>query len=609
VCGIVGFTGAAGAVAAVIDGLQRLEYRVYDSAGIAALADTLTVRRSAGKVVSLAEKVEREGLEAPAAIGHTRWATHGGPTESNAHPHCDCTGRVAVVHNGIIENYAALREELIARGHTLKSETDTETLAHLIEENLEHGMLEAVRITTSKLVGTYAFAVVSDAEPGIIYGARKESPFVAGIGDGMTMLASDPVPILPHTKRVVYLEDNQIVRLTPDGVEVFDREGSPLEVSVETLDWDPERAEKCGYDHFMLKEIFEQPWAIRETIKDRIDLDSEATRLDETGLTAEQLCAFERVVIVGCGTAWHAGLVGRNMIERTARLPVQVDYAAEFRYRDPVIDAKTLVIAISQSGETADTLGAIREGKARGAMTLGIVNVPGSTIARECDALLPTRAGPEIGVASTKAFTSQIVSLYLFAIHLGRVKGSLSEEDGRRRIRDLLGVADGVQGFLSSRADDVKRISLKYVNATNALFLGRGTGFPLAMEGSLKLKEISYIHAEGYHAAEMKHGPIALIDKEMPVVVLALQGRRYPKIKSNIEEVRARGGRVIAIASEGDTDVTSIAEDVIYMRAESGIMNSVQAAVPLQLLAYYIAAERGLNVDQPRNLAKSVTVE
>jgi glucosamine--fructose-6-phosphate aminotransferase (isomerizing) len=603
-------TGDGDAVAAVLEGLRRLEYRGYDSAGVAAIKDGVEVVKSAGKVAALVEKVAAAGLVATTAIGHTRWATHGVPTETNAHPHCDCSGRIAVVHNGIVENYASLREELTARGHVLKSDTDTETIAHLVEEQLDKGLHEAVRLTAAALVGTYAFAVVSADEPDVIYAARRESPLVAGVGEGITMLASDPIPIVPHTKRVIYIKDGQMIRLSPGGIDLWTLEGERVEPVIETLDWDPERAEKGGFDHFMLKEIFEQPCSIRETIKGRIDLKSELTTLDdEIAVGFEKLLAFERVIIVACGTAWHAGLIGRNMIERTARIPVQVDYAAEFRYRDPIIDKQTLVVAISQSGETADTLGALREAKSRGAFTLGIVNVPGSSIARECDALLPTRAGPEIGVASTKAFTSQIVALYLFAIHIGRVRGTLATDDARRRVRDLLGVADGLQGFLSSRADSVRGIAMKYIGARNALFLGRGTGFPLALEGALKLKEISYIHAEGYHAGEMKHGPIALIDHEMPVVVLALQGRRYPKIKSNIEEVRARGGRVISIASEGDQEIHSISEDVIHMRAESGIMNSVLAAIPLQLLAYYIAAARGLNVDQPRNLAKSVTVE
>ena len=612
-CGIVGFTGNANAVAAVLEGLKRLEYRGYDSAGVAATCDgRLRVVRCPGKVAALREKVAGEKLTAPAAIGHTRWATHGAPTEANAHPHTDCTGEIAVVHNGIIENYTELRGELTARGHELSSETDTEVIAHLLEEGLKEkavGMLDAIRRTTSALKGTFAFAIVCPREEGAIYAARRESPLCVGLAEGATILASDPVPVIPHTRRVVYLNDGEIAKLTPGGLRVWDESGAEVSPSVSVLDWDPERAEKGGYDHFMLKEILEQPWSIRETIRDRIDLANESTALDEMGLSPETLRSFERVAIVACGTAWHAGLVGRNMIERTSRMPVQVDYAADLRYRDPVMDAKTLTIVVSQSGETADTIGAMRVAKERGACVLGIVNVPGSTIARETDSLLPTRAGPEIGVASTKAFTSQIVALYLFAIHLGRVRGTLSEDEARRRVRDVLGVADGVQAFLASRAEEVRRIALRYVDATNALFLGRGTGYPLAREGALKLKEISYIHAEGYHAAEMKHGPIALIDKEMPVVVLALQGRRYPKIRSNIEEVRARGGRVIAIASEGDDDIASVAEDVIYLRAESGIMNSVLAVVPLQLFAYHIASARGLDVDQPRNLAKSVTVE
>ncbi len=614
-CGIVGFPGSADAVRAVLDGLKRLEYRGYDSAGVAAVTDgALTVIRSAGKVARLCEKVEREGLDASAAIGHTRWATHGAPTERNAHPHVDAARRVALVHNGIVENHAELREEISARGVEFASDTDTETIAQMIGLDLERGMLDAVRGAVTKISGTYAFAAVSVSEPGVIYAARRESPLVIGLADDgpageAALVASDPVPILPYTKRVVYMNDGEIARLEPGRVTIWDASGAERKPEVHVIEWDAERVEKGGYDHFMLKEIFEQPWAIRQTLEGRIDLAREAVTLDETAPSDEVLKSLERVVIVACGTAWHAGLIGRNMIERTARVPVQVDYASEFRYRDPIVDGKTLVIAVSQSGETADTLGALREARSRGARTLGIVNVPGSTVARESDFLLRTRAGPEIGVASTKAFTSQIVALYLLAIELGRVRGTLPESEMRRRVRDVLGVADRVQALLSSRAEDIERIALKYVGARNALYLGRGTGFPLALEGALKLKEISYIHAEGYHAAEMKHGPIALIDEEMPVVVLALRGRRYPKILSNIEEVRSRGGRVIALASDGDDGIRAVAEDVIYIRAESGIMNSVLAAVPLQLFAYYIAAARGLDVDQPRNLAKSVTVE
>ena len=620
VCGIVGFVGHSDAVEAVLDGLARLEYRGYDSAGLAAFdGRDLIVIRSAGKVASLREKIERKGMKATVAIGHTRWATHGAPTEQNAHPHCDCRGGVAVVHNGIVENHASLREELRSRGHRFTSETDTEVIAHLIEENIkenvDEGVLGAMRRAFAVLEGTYAVAVVSTAEPGVVYAARRESPLVVGLlGDGAlgrdgTALASDPVPILAHTKRVIYLDDGEIARLDRSGVCLWDASGAEKTPRVSVLDWDPERAEKGGYEHFMLKEIFDQPWAIRETLSGRIEFERDAVMLAEVGLPEEKLRSFNRVAIVGCGTAWHAGLIGRNMIERTARVPVQIDCAADFRYRDPIVGERTLTIVISQSGETADTLGALREARGRGAHTLGIVNVPGSSIARECDSLFPTRAGPEIGVASTKAFTSQIVALYLFAIGLGRLRGTLSESDGRRRVRDVLGVADGVQAFLTSRADEVRSTALKYADARNVLYLGRGTGFPLALEGALKLKEISYIHAEGCHAAEMKHGPIALIDREMPVVVLALRGRRYPKIRNNIEEVRARGGRVIALASENDTEIASVVEDVIYLRAESGIMNSVLAAVPLQLFAYHIAAARGLDVDQPRNLAKSVTVE
>jgi len=610
VCGIIGWVGRAGAVPAVLDGLQTLEYRGYDSAGLAVLEDgELRVERVRGRVAELRQRLGGRKLDGPTAIGHTRWATHGVPSEANAHPHADCTGRAAVVHNGIIENHRALRKTLEAEGHAFRSQTDSEVLAHLVEKHLKEGadLPSAVRRTMRAVEGTAAIAVISADHPGMIVAARRGSPLAVGLAERAQLVASDALPLVAHTRRVLYLEDNELAVLRADRVELFDRDGLPVPRPPSVIAWNAVAIRKDGYDHFMLKEICEQPRAIEDTVRGHVAAGGVAVELGEE-FPASIFEGINRILIVGMGTSWHAGLVGRNMIERVARLPVQVDYAAEFRYRDPVIDEATLVLAVSQSGETADTLEAVRLAKSLGVRTAAVVNVVDSSMAREADGVLYTRAGPEIGVASTKAFTCQIAALDLLAIRLGLDRRALVPAEAARRIGDLRAVGAELQRVLELQ-DGVKAIARKYASARDFLFLGRGTGYPLALEGALKLKEIAYVHAEGYHAAEMKHGPIALVDENMPVLFIALKGRRYEKIMSNIQEVRARGGRVIALASQGDAEIAGHVEDALYIPDEIGCMNAILAAVPLQLLAYHIAVARGCDVDRPRNLAKSVTVE
>jgi glucosamine--fructose-6-phosphate aminotransferase (isomerizing) len=615
-CGIVGYTGPGPAVEVVLKGLAQLEYRGYDSAGLAALEDgRLQTVRTVGRVADLVRKASGRAWPSHCAIGHTRWATHGRVSEANAHPHGDSRGLLAVVHNGIIENYDSLRKELAARGFTFRSETDTEVAANLIASLYEGDLMEAVEKATARLVGTFAFAVVSPRHPGLIVAARRASPLAVGLCPDATLLASDAVPIVPHTRQVVYLEDEQVAALEPGRLALRQR-GRPVEPRPMEIRWSPEEVERAGFRHFMLKEIHEQPGALRKLVA-MLLADAGAPgepggypvfRLEGLPMDDDELRRVSRIVIVAQGTAYHAGLIGRNMIERTARLPVQVEYGSDFRYRDPVIDPGVLVVSVSQSGETADTLGAVRLARERGCKTLGIINVQGSSIARASDGVIYMHVGPEIGVASTKAFTGQIAALYVLAIHLGRIRGTLPAPEARRRVEDLLQVPFRVEEVLA-QAGRIEEVALKYRHAEHALYLGRGTGYPLALEGALKLKEVSYIHAEGYDAAEMKHGPIALIDEKMPVLFLALKGRRYEKILANIQEVRARGGRVIAIASHDDQEIQANAEDVLRVHDDRGIMNSIVCAVPLQLIAYYIAVARGCDVDKPRNLAKSVTVE
>ena len=609
-CGIIGCVGRAAAVPVVLDGLQTLEYRGYDSAGLAVLnGGKLVVERVRGRVADLKKRVGRKKLSGAAAIGHTRWATHGVPSEANAHPHADCTGRVAVVHNGIIENHRALRKALEAEGHQFRSETDSEVLAHLIERHLGEGadLPSALRRTMREIEGSAAVAVISADSPGVIVAARRGSPLAVGLAEGRQMVASDALPIVEHTRRILYLEDNELAVLSAERVELFDRDGLPVPRPPSTIAWSAVAIQKDGYAHFMLKEICEQPRAIEDTLRGRVSAGQLKVDLGEE-LPESLFRGIGRMVVVGMGTSWHAGLVGRNMIERLARVPVQVDYAADFRYRDPVLDEGTLVLAISQSGETADTLEAVRLAKSMGVKTAAIVNVVDSSLAREADGVLYTRAGPEVGVASTKAFTSQIAALYMLAIRLGLDRGTLVAAEAARRLNNLCATSAEARKVLET-SPGVEALAKKYASARDFLFLGRGAGYPLALEGALKLKEVAYIHAEGYHAAEMKHGPIALVDENMPVLFLALKGRRYEKIMSNIQEVRARGGKVIAVASLGDAEIARHVDDALYIPDEVGMMNAVLAAIPLQLLAYHVAVARGCDVDRPRNLAKSVTVE
>jgi glucosamine--fructose-6-phosphate aminotransferase (isomerizing) len=621
-CGIVAYLGSRNATDVVLAGLRKLEYRGYDSAGVAFIESTngsshLEVVRAIGRVDALAAKVDALHPHAHIAIGHTRWATHGRPNELNAHPHRDASGRIALVHNGIVENYAALRKELIAAGCVFLSETDTEVAAMLIGTLYRGDLVDAVERAIERIEGTFAFAAISLDHPDMIVGARRGSPLAAGIGaDGEMLLGSDAIPLIATTRRVAYLDDDQVVVLKP-GTLIVRAKGRVVEPKIQTITWNNEETERGGFAHFMLKEIHEQPGALRRLAVNLVGYPgisagensiAPSFNLDRLPLTKMEAHCISRIVIVAQGTAFHAGLVARNMIERCARVPVYTEYGSDFRYRDPVIDPSVLVVAVSQSGETADTLGAVRMAKERGCRTLAVVNTVDSTLARESDGVIYMGVGPEIGVASTKAFTGQIAALYVLAIHLGLLRETISVSDAARRVQDILQVPARVEEVLSSAAR-VEAVAQKYKDATNALFLGRGTGFPLALEGALKLKEISYIHAEGYDAAEMKHGPIALIDEKMPVVVMALKGRRYDKIVSNIQEVKARGGRVIAIASHDDADIARVVDDVLPIHDDRGIMNSIVCSVPLQLFAYYIAVARNCDVDKPRNLAKSVTVE
>ena len=609
-CGIVGFIGDRDCVPIILKGLANLEYRGYDSAGIVTISDgNVNLRRCQGKIVDLRGLVEADPLSGSLGVGHTRWATHGKPCEENAHPHTDQDGRVVIVHNGIIENYAELRDELEAEGHTFRSETDTEIVAHLIGKYYDGDLLGAVRRALEDVEGSYALGVVCRDEPDVLVAARKYSPLIVGLGEGESYIASDVPAILEYTREVVHLNDGELAVLRRDGVSFYSEDGTPIEHEPMTIEWSAEMAAKDGYSHFMLKEIFEQARAVEDTCRGRlVGEEGEVDLLGELGMNAEELASIPRVIAAACGTAWHACLVGKYMIEELARLPVEVDYAAEFRYREPIISPGTVFIAVSQSGETADTLAAIREAKERGAKVVSICNVVGSSVARDSDAVLYTHAGPEIGVASTKAFTTQLTLLFLLGMQLARARDTISEAAAAEYLEALRSIPAKIDRLLQ-QADHIAAIADKYHMATNALFLGRGEGYPIALEGALKLKEISYIHAEGYPAAEMKHGPIALIDDRMPVVVLAMRGRRYDKIMSNVQEVKARNGIVIALISEGDEETKAKVDEAIEIPDTAPLLSSIVAVVPLQLLAYYMAVERGCHVDQPRNLAKSVTVE
>jgi len=567
----------------------------------------MLVEKAAGKISQLEAQIGQTPPSAVTGIAHTRWATHGAPNTRNAHPHTDCTSSIAVVHNGIIENAATLRAKLLEKGHTFSSETDTEVLAHLVEEFYKGTLAEAVAAALREVEGTYGIAVISTKEPDTIVAARLGSPLLVGIGNGENFVASDPSAILQHTRSVVYLGEGEMAVVTPTNYRLMDRKELPLTKAVTQIEWDLATVERGGYAHFMLKEICEQPESIRNVLRGHLLREEGAARLGGLNMTDEELLGINRIVITACGTSWHAALVGEYLLEEVARLPVEVEYASEFRYRSPILDSKTLVIVISQSGETADTLAALREAKRRGARTLGLVNVVGSTIAREVDGGIYLHAGPEIGVASTKAFTSQIVALALLTLYLGR-KRNLSILQGREIVSALERLPEQLEAVLRKQSE-IEALSERFIRATNVLYLGRGYNFPVALEGALKLKEISYIHAEGYPAAEMKHGPIALIDELMPVVFIAPQDAVYAKIMSNIEEVRARGGRVVAVVTEGDTAIRKLADHAIEIPKTLDMLTPVLAVVPLQLFAYHIAVRRGCNVDQPRNLAKSVTVE
>ena len=607
-CGIVGYVGNRKALPILINGLKRLEYRGYDSAGLALLGDDgLIVSKSVGKIKMLEQALGGRDFNSTHGIAHTRWATHGEPNEVNAHPHTDENCEIALVHNGIIENFRALKEYLVRNGYNIQSETDTEILVHLVHMNYNGDLTEAVRAALSQVEGTYAIAVVSWLHPHLIVAARKGSPLVIGHGEGENFVASDVSAMLEHTNRVVYLEDGEIATVTNDEYSITTITNVKISPRLEEIHWTLDMIEKEGYEHFMLKEIHEQPECLRNAIRGRLNLDEGMPRLNGLNLQYEELRRIKRVVITACGTSWHSALIGKYMIEELARIPVEVEYASEFRYRSPIIDDSTLLFAISQSGETADTLAAMREAKKLGCTVLGIVNVVGSTIARESDGGVYIHAGPEIGVASTKAFTSQVMVLGLIANLLGRMR-QMSVAQGHEMIEAMERIPSQIERILK-REDEIKAIAEAYYRSNNALYLGRGINFPVALEGALKLKEISYIHAEGYPAAEMKHGPIALIDENMPVLVIALKDGVYDKVMSNISEVRARNGRVIAIATEGDEEIADRVAHVIYIPQTNRMLSPLLSVIPLQLLAYHIAVLRGCSVDQPRNLAKSVTVE
>ena len=609
-CGIVGYIGTQDAAPILINGLKRLEYRGYDSAGIAVVNGDLTVKKRAGKVSALDRLLQSEPVSGSIGIGHTRWATHGAPTDLNAHPHTDSDGTIALIHNGIIENFAALKKKLESEGYTFKTETDTEVLVALIRAFYDEteDLDQAFRFALKQVVGTYGIAMVSTIEPDKLFVARNGSPLAIGIGENEFIVASDASAIIQHTRHVVYLEDGEMAVIEKDRYITKRTDDDMLiDKKIEEVAFDLAQIEKGGYEHFMLKEIFEQPETIRNAMRGRLDLEGNTVRLGGLINVIDQIRDARRLIIIGCGTSFHAGLVGEYMIEQLAGIPVEVEYASEFRYRDPIITRDDIVIAISQSGETTDTLAALREAHIRGATTLGIVNVVGSSIARATDAGVYSHAGPEIGVASTKAFTSQLTVLALMAVKVAR-KRRMGASEGQMILNALQELPEKI-AYTLSRHEQVREIAREYANAPNFLYLGRGYNYPVALEGALKLKEISYIHAEGYPAAEMKHGPIALIDENMPVVFIAPKDGVYDKIISNIQEVRARQGRVIAIANEGNTSVEDLAEHVIYVPETLSFLSPIIDVLPLQLLSYYIAVERKCNVDQPRNLAKSVTVE
>ncbi|MEO8481800.1 MAG: glutamine--fructose-6-phosphate transaminase (isomerizing) [Acidobacteriota bacterium] len=614
-CGIVGYVGNKPLLPVLIEGLRRLEYRGYDSAGVAVVRDgEMHIRRSPGKLSNLEEVLKKDPVDGSFGIGHTRWATHGRPSEENAHPHRDCTGRIVVVHNGIIENYLELKHELMGQGHRFATETDTEIVAHLVErESRGDGLVAAVRRSLKLLRGLYALVLISADDPDTIVAVRNGPPVVVGLGKDEFFVASDIPAILAHTREVVFLEDAEMAIVTPRGVTFTDFDGVAHPKTPQHITWDPVMAEKAGYRHFMLKEIYEQPWAVRETILGRTSLESGQVFLDEMHLDARTLAGVERVVILACGTSWHAGLVGKFLIEEIARLPVEVDYGSEFRYRRPIVNNRTLAVAITQSGETADTLGSLREAKRLGARSVAICNVVGSMATRESDGTVYTHAGPEIGVASTKAFTSQLVALHLLALALGQAQGTASTELSKQLVQELDQLPIRIEEALKVDAA-IEELSATVQSRRDCLYLGRGINYPIALEGALKLKEISYIHAEGYPAGEMKHGPIALIEEDLPVIVLAGDDGLFEKVVGNIQEAKARGGRIIAITPRSRVPalemlLTSGKDVILPVPDAHPLLMPVLMTIPVQLLAYHVAVRRGCDVDQPRNLAKSVTVE
>ncbi len=613
-CGIVGYIGPKPVVPVLLDGLRRLEYRGYDSAGVAVVQDGgVEVRRSAGKLINLEAAIQSKPLAGLYGLGHTRWATHGRPTEENAHPHRDGSGRIVVVHNGIIENYLEIKRELAADGHKFESETDTEVVAHLVQKEWKNDGLENAALRAMQRVrGLFALVLMSADDPEKLVTVRNGPPIVVGIGDGEYFVASDVPAILSHTRNVVFLDDREMAVVTPKGVRFQTLEGKSVERKPIRVTWDPISAEKAGYKHFMLKEIFEQPRAVQETVLGRASLDTGQVHLNEISMTDADLRAINKITLLACGTSWHAALVGKFMIEELAGLAVEVDYGSEYRYRNPIIDKNTLAVAITQSGETADTLAAMREAKGKGARSLSICNVVGSMATREAEGTIYTHAGPEIGVASTKAFTTQLVALYLFALKLAEVRNTLSQDERRQYLDALMHLPLVLEDTLKATAKPLEEIAAKFHNRSDFLYLGRGINYPIALEGALKLKEISYIHAEGYPAGEMKHGPIALIDENMPVVALATHDHVFEKMQGNIQEAKARGGSIIAITTRGDTTLEQLLDEndsLVEVPATHRLLMPIVISLPLQLLSYYIAVRRGCDVDQPRNLAKSVTVE
>jgi glucosamine--fructose-6-phosphate aminotransferase (isomerizing) len=613
-CGIIGYIGERPVVPILVEGLRRLEYRGYDSAGIAVVNDGhVEVRRSAGKLANLEQVLLANPVQGGYGLGHTRWATHGRPTEENAHPHRDCSGRIVVVHNGIIENYLQLKAELERQGHRFVTETDTEIVAHLVEREMTgDGLAAAVRRALGQLRGLFAIVLLSADDPQTLVAARNGPPVVVGLGEDEYFVASDIPAILAHTRDVVFLDDGEMAIVTPTGVSFTGFDGTPREHRPTRVQWDPVMAERAGYKHFMLKEIFEQPSAVGETLVGRISPGRGVVTLDELNLSPDALRAVDRMVVLACGTSWHAGLVAKFLVEELARVPVEVDYGSEYRYRDPIVDSRTLAVVITQSGETADTLAALRESKRKGARSVAVCNVVGSMATREAEGIIYTHVGPEIGVASTKAFTGQLVALYLLAIHLAQVRGVLPPESAAGHFEALMRLPQLLEQALRT-SPQIEELAARFYTRSDFLYLGRGMHYPIALEGALKLKEISYIHAEGYPAGEMKHGPIALIDEQMPVVAIAPHDAVFEKMLGNIQEAKARGGSVIVIASEGADELDRLLDPrhdaIVRLPQSPALTMPIVAVVPLQLLAYYVAVRRGCDVDQPRNLAKSVTVE